>query len=529
MQQTTNQILDRVRAQFEAVGIAFWLYDAKGSLVDSTRRAAWFFGSEAVTKALRHAGAGTTEVGPGMWVSSVTLDEPCRGKRMVVAALGRDLLKSSLVGAGGGSPKDLEEFTRFDAASAAAVLTMARAWIVDSCLLADHDTTITGFTTQLSQAFDNIDCLYALGRAMHDPTKPKEFLKCVCERLKSSTDFSWVSARFTGEDDDASTLADKFYLSGTPAAQIGEMVRVSGELARASHAEKGAQILPSVRGLSSASNPQVLLHPIQRGVGPGGALFAGEKGGADEAVSSWDIQLFEAAAGFIASYLENVTLFEEQRRLFMGTLQALTAAIDAKDRYTRGHSERVSHLSTLLAKEIGLSDEEAERIRIAGLVHDVGKIGVPENVLCKQGRLSDPEFDAIKRHPQIGFGILQDIPPLRDVLPGVLHHHERWDGRGYPSGLSNEQIPLQARIIAVADTFDAMSSTRSYRPAMPREKVLAELQRCSGSQFDPSLIPAFLRIDLTTFDLLVAKHAAAESAFTPNQAPIQETRGTQAA
>jgi HD-GYP domain-containing protein (c-di-GMP phosphodiesterase class II) len=233
-------------------------------------------------------------------------------------------------------------------------------------------------------------------------------------------------------------------------------------------------------------------------------------------VSSWDIQLFEAAAGFITSYLENVSLFEEQRRLFMGTLQALTAAIDAKDRYTRGHSERVSHVSTQIARAIGLSAEDVETIRIAGLVHDVGKIGVPEAVLCKQGRLTDPEFDAIKRHPQIGYGILQDIRPLKGVLPGVLHHHERWDGKGYPSGLSGESIPLQARIIAIADTFDAMSSTRSYRPAMPRDKVLAELQRCAGTQFDPALIPAFMRLDLSEFDLLVAKHAAAEQTFTPS-------------
>lgn len=514
MNPSVAQIIDQARTQFDATGIVLWLFDQEGGLVASTKSAAWLWKSEAVLEVAKKAQPAPGEVAPGLFACSIGLEEPCRGMTMVLAAAAPSFIDSPLCPAADGSPAaaELHAFTRFQADSAPAVLNMARSWVRDICKLADSGSTIEGFTAQLSQAFDNIDCLYAMGRAMHDPTKPKEFLRFVCDRLRHSTDFAWIAARFTGDDHDIATLTDKFYLSGTPEAEVSDVVRVSGEFANKNHENPGAQILASVAGLSPASNPQVLVHPIMRGVGPGGVLLAGEKTGPDEAISSWDIQLFEAAAGFIASYLENVALFEEQRRLFMGTLQALTAAIDAKDRYTRGHSERVAHISSLLAREIGMSEEEVERIRIAGLVHDVGKIGVPEAVLCKQGKLSDAEFDAIKRHPQIGFGILQDIPPLQDVLPGVLHHHERWDGRGYPSGLSRQRIPMQARIIAVADTFDAMSSTRSYRPAMPRDTVLAEMKRCAGSQFDPELVPAFLRLDLTQYDLLVAKHAALETA-----------------
>jgi hypothetical protein len=516
MNPAIAQLLASVRTQLDAAGVVFWLLDAHGACVATTTPASWLWESgeplDAARNAARSAGPGTLEILPGLWACASALSEPCRGMTIVLAAGTPAFAEFAAPRSGGHDAGPLAPFARFEPQSAQATLTLATAWIKDACTLSDHRETIAGFTTQLSQAFDNIDCLYALGRAMHDPTKPKEFLRFVCDRLRSSTDFAWVAARFTGDDDDASTLTDRFYLSGTPSGEISDVVRVSGELARADHAQSGAQILEGVQGLSIAANPQVLLHPIQHGVGPGGALFAGEKGGPDHAVSSWDIQLFEAAAGFITSYLENVALFEEQRRLFLGTVQALTAAIDAKDRYTRGHSERVAHLSSMLAREIGLSEDEVERIRIAGLVHDVGKIGVPEAVLTKQGKLTEAEFDAIKRHPQIGYGILQDIPPLQDVLPGVLHHHERWDGRGYPSGLAGEQIPLQARIIAVADTFDAMSSTRSYRPAMPREKVLAEMRRCAGSQFDAALVPAFLRISLATFDRLVAKHAASEIA-----------------
>jgi len=137
----------------------------------------------------------------------------------------------------------------------------------------------------------------------------------------------------------------------------------------------------------------------------------------------------------------------------------------------------------------------------------VGKIGVPEAVLCKPGRLTDQEFALIKLHPEIGHRILRDIPQLQDILPGVLHHHERWDGKGYPHGLKGEDIPLSARLLGLADTFDAMSSTRAYRSALPRDVVLAEVQRSAGSQFDPELAKLMLGLDLTEYDRMVARHA----------------------
>ena len=186
----------------------------------------------------------------------------------------------------------------------------------------------------------------------------------------------------------------------------------------------------------------------------------------------------------------------------------MSGALDAKDRYTRGHSDRVAYLSAETARVLGLSDEEVERVRIAGIVHDVGKIGVPESVLCKPGRLTDEEFEKIKKHPEIGFRILEGIPGLQDILPGVLHHHERYDGRGYPHGLAGEDVPLLARIIGVADTFDAMSSNRAYRSKMSREVVLAEIAKCSGTQFDPAVAEAFLRLNLSEYDRMVADHAA---------------------
>jgi putative two-component system response regulator len=192
----------------------------------------------------------------------------------------------------------------------------------------------------------------------------------------------------------------------------------------------------------------------------------------------------------------------------MGAMSALVSAIDAKDPYTRGHSQRVALLSRQIAEAAGLSGDDLKHIHIAGLVHDVGKIGMPEAILRKQSRLTDEEFAVVKQHPEIGWRILRDIPQFAPVLDGVRFHHERFDGRGYPHGLKGEGIPLFARIIAIADTFDAMSSTRTYRAAKPREAVLAEMQSCAGTQHDPRLFQSFRSIDLRGYDALNAAHAA---------------------
>src|SRR5205814_9436245 len=159
-----------------------------------------------------------------------------------------------------------------------------------------------------------------------------------------------------------------------------------------------------------------------------------------------------------------------------------------------------------LAKEIGLPDNQVERIYMAGLLHDVGKIGVPEAVLQKTGRLTNEEFDQMKKHPGIGARILSDIKQVEDIIPGVLHHHERYDGKGYPARLAGQSIPRMGRIICLADCFDAMTSNRTYRKALPLEVALTEIRRCSGTQFDPTLTDAFLRTSCEEFRELLKDH-----------------------
>jgi putative two-component system response regulator len=182
------------------------------------------------------------------------------------------------------------------------------------------------------------------------------------------------------------------------------------------------------------------------------------------------------------------------RGSFFNAITALAYALEAKDVYTSGHSQRVTEISVAIAKHLGLPEETIEKIRLAGLVHDIGKIGVRESILNKPGSLSDEEYKHVRLHSETGERILKPIVDDGEILKAVRHHHEHYDGTGYPDGLKGEQIPQLARIIAVADTFDAMTSGRPYRKALTQEAACAEVERCRGTQFDPEVASAFLEI-----------------------------------
>ena len=182
--------------------------------------------------------------------------------------------------------------------------------------------------------------------------------------------------------------------------------------------------------------------------------------------------------------------YAEEQRAYDATVRALVQAVETKDYYTRGHSERVASGAVLVANEIGMSDERTESLRLAGMLHDLGKLGVPTRILQKSGPLTEDEFAAIQLHPVRGVEVVRGIQFLREAYNGIMHHHERMDGRGYPLGLSGKNIPEFARVIAVADAFDCMTSTRSYRSARTVEEALTELQHCAGVQFDPDLVEA---------------------------------------
>lgn len=215
---------------------------------------------------------------------------------------------------------------------------------------------------------------------------------------------------------------------------------------------------------------------------------------------STDVKLFNSVAGGCAVFIENGRLFKDLKELFIGSLKALTSSIDAKDTYTHGHSERVAFISRWIAEHLSeqepQEEEQIHKVYLAGLLHDIGKIGIEEAVLRKNGKLTEQEFSRIKKHPSIGAGILREIQQMRDIVPGVLCHHERVDGRGYPNGLVGEKIPLTGKIVGLADSFDAMTSKRTYRNAMTVEQALAEIERGLGTQFDEKLGRIFLESDV---------------------------------
>ncbi|MFI5295893.1 MAG: HD domain-containing phosphohydrolase [Thermodesulfovibrionales bacterium] len=199
-------------------------------------------------------------------------------------------------------------------------------------------------------------------------------------------------------------------------------------------------------------------------------------------------------ASQITVALENAMLYEDLQQLLVGTITSLAAAIDAKSPWTNGHSERVTQYAVEIGKELGLKDHDLEMLRLSALLHDVGKIGTYDIVLDKPGKLTEEEFALVKKHPKKGAEILAPIKQLIDVIPGVLHHHERYDGKGYPDGLKEEDIPLQARILCVADSFDAMTADRPYRTASGKDYAISEVKRWSGTQFDPNVVAVFLRV-----------------------------------
>ena len=183
---------------------------------------------------------------------------------------------------------------------------------------------------------------------------------------------------------------------------------------------------------------------------------------------------------------------DELEKAYLDTIGILRQTVEAKDPYTRGHSDRVSEFAVLIGTKMRLDEKTIHILKIGGLFHDIGKIGIPDSILLKESKLSDDEYSQIKNHPTIGAHILGNATVFQDIIPIVKYHHERYDGRGYPSQLAGTDIPLIARITAVADAFDAMTSKRTYRDSLPIEKVKEEIERCSGTQFDPEIAKLFL-------------------------------------
>ena len=214
-----------------------------------------------------------------------------------------------------------------------------------------------------------------------------------------------------------------------------------------------------------------------------------------------EMSLLISVSEQVALVISNTDLYRDLESFVINVGRSLVHAIEAKDPYTRGHSERVNRCSMLIADALDMEHEEKNVLNWASIMHDIGKIGIPESILNKPGKLTTDEYEIIKAHPEKGHTILKPLEQISDSLPGILHHHERYDGNGYPAGLAGEEIPLIARIIAVADTFDAINSNRAYRSARPPKEAMEILERVAGSQLDPDIVEVFRTIFYKNFEI----------------------------
>ncbi len=370
-----------------------------------------------------------------------------------------------------------------------------------------NQSTMDSVGQELADSYEEINLLYTITGSMNSVNHPKRFVELACNELLQTLPYEWI---------------------GVQLRVVDRLPRIGNELLFAGDAPKDSETAVhsftcEMTGMPIISNGDdfvaialgqaTIIEPIMSDGEVIGVIVAANKLGTDPEASSVDIKLLSATASQIAIFLENALLYEDLSATFLGTLEALTASIDAKDTYTCGHSQRVALLTAQLAEKAGLSSDQVDRFRIAGLVHDIGKIGVPEHVLGNNGGLTKEEFAEIQKHPEIGAKILKDIPQMEDILGGVLHHHEKYAGGGYPHGIAGNEIPLVARMISLADTFDAMSSSRTYRNAMNRDAVLDEMKRVVGSQFDPELAEHFFNLDFSKWEQLMVEHHAGRTSL----------------
>jgi len=481
-----RRVYDLLLPRCKQLGVCAWLCDAAGKVICRPGTP----GNEdgAAAAALQRD------------LSAAAIAAPA-GEDLVLLPSGDWAIPLHLVNRGNRGPLIIVSVPQKTSKQAASELARIIYWSFnDLSKSVKDDETLAQIGGRITHAYEEINLLFRVSRLLNQAHSPNELMQRICVELCDVLPIQWLGLKFFEQNRDIPDLQGCLFVAGKPPMDADALGRHAQVLLARSLTDGWARLLrPGASDLASAANSEVLAELISHNGHIIGVLMAGAASGESGGFCSDEMQFLHSVADFLGMFHGSIARLIEQRAMFMGTLKALTASIDAKDPYTRGHSERVALLTRKLAGALKMSEAQIETYYVSGLVHDIGKIGVPEAVLSKMGKLDEAEYAWIKRHPEIGYRILKDIPAMEAMLPGVLHHHEHWDGRGYPHGLAGEQIPLLARVIAFADAFDAMSSWRSYRPAMPREQIVTEIKRCAGTQFDPNLIDAFLGLDFSEF------------------------------
>lgn len=454
-------------------------------------------------------------VAPGVTAAIAEIHVTRKEVRQVgLIAFGGALPKSDTIGAA-----ELSEMTRslpfYNQAALERLAANLPSLLETRSRLAQVTQELDHLSQQLSDTYEELSLVYQIGSTMTVNSPAAEFLRAACSTTASVMELRALGVLVWSK----SVTAQEPLLFGSVPLSEAEVRRLDALLRQlvTDSSEPAGVLLNDVRESPhftwlAPKVTQVLAVPMRRHGEILGCLVALDKdvppgifGTFNRGVfTSMDRKLLAGVAVHVAVFLENRKLFQDTESLMMGLLHAMVAAVDAKDAYTCGHSVRVGLYAKRLAEAAGYEQPYAERVYLAGLLHDVGKIGIDDAVLRKPGRLTEEEFAQIQRHPEIGYRILKGIAQVQDILSGVLYHHEKYNGRGYPEKLAAERIPLLGRILCIADSFDAMTSSRTYRTAMSVEDAMVEIRKCSGSHFDPGLAEVFCRIPVDHLRQLTA-------------------------
>lgn len=350
---------------------------------------------------------------------------------------------------------------------------------------------ITSLTSELAGRYEELNLLYRVGDKLKISKDIRESLKDIIKEASYVLHGNSIILYIPGNE------IFEYYSNGVkyPDNGLYDMANKMMEMWSSARTYIGANSLDEFKsyGFKSKDWFKFIGITIKVKDEPKGILAAlGNSQGKD--YTTGDIKLLTLLAEQISIMITNNELYQNLRDLVLNFVKSMISVIEAKDSYTRGHSERVHKISVMIAKSMGLSFRDLENLTWASILHDIGKIGVPEKILTKPNRLTDREYALVKTHPGKGYVILKPIEQIKDALPGILYHQERFDGTGYPEGLKGEQIPLYARVIAVADTYDAITSSRAYRPRNSHLEAMKEIERISGTQLDPEIVEAFKKV-----------------------------------
>ena len=384
----------------------------------------------------------------------------------------------------------LESQRVLDVKSLHALLSLAVLHLEEEQQLTQLNDEVDNLSECLDETFEEISLLHEVAQHLKISETPEQLGQLCLDRISTLIEAETNIIWFEAQDNTSQFLSD----SQTDFDEL-KLARLVAQF-DGFHWDKPLvinQVESSLLSLEFPDLHNLVLVPVSDGINSFGWILSCNLLKSEE-YGTIQASLLNSVASFLGTHLRNIDLYAQQEELMLSFVKSFISTLDAKDPYTRGHSERVALIAQQLAKQLGYSGEFIQDIYLSGLLHDIGKIGVDDGILRKEGKLTDEEFSQIQKHPMIGYKILTGIKKLKNILPGIRNHHEQIDGRGYPDGLRGSDIPLMARIIAVADAYDAMGSDRPYRNGMPLERLENIFREGKGLQWDSDVIDAYFEI-----------------------------------